>query len=161
MKWLLVMLMTGVTALASFYWAKTPIPSAANQLSSESQHLTEKDCSSCHENSIPLMHNEEFLKNKHGELAQANRQLCLSCHDQEDKCLNCHLSTFPEWETDAFRHPDRGPKERDEHSVIASAHKNSCMECHTQHFQKQCANCHRPDEWSYKNDNPKTTKDAS
>ncbi|RKZ52315.1 MAG: hypothetical protein DRR08_28395 [Candidatus Parabeggiatoa sp. nov. 2] len=88
MKWLLVMLMTGVTALASFYGIKTPIPSAAAQLRSESQHLSEKDCSVCHEDSIPLMHNEEFLNSKHGALAQADRQFCLYCHEPEDKCLN-------------------------------------------------------------------------
>ncbi len=127
--------------IAAAYWAQQPTPGAPCQAPSDGV------CSNCHRGSVPMTHTAEFLGEQHGRPARNDRTLCLGCHDEEDHCQRCHLDQQPEWETDAFRHPGRGPKERREHARIASAHADTCMECHRPKQHAQCAGCHRADEW--------------
>ena len=131
---LTIMCLTGAFA---FDWTDVPIGKSA---CSEGNN-----CATCHENSAPRTHTVDFIETGHGPVARLDRQQCMGCH-QQDSCTNCHLETPPVWHTEAFRHPARGWRERDEHALVATGHRDKCSECHVQRFQTQCGSCHRPDE---------------
>ncbi len=143
MKILAAIAVLCVAGTFAFYWADTPIHSVvmSNNVPCEQGN----NCAACHKGSAPRTHVPQFIKTGHGPAASHNRQRCFTCHKRES-CDDCHLKTAPAWHTEAFRHPAKGCRQRDEHALIATGHRSACMECHAQRFQDQCATCHRPDE---------------
>ena len=136
--WLLTLLVVAAAILAPLHDARKPAQASC---------MGEANCAACHEGRVPRTHGPEFVRVTHGPAANADRTACLGCH-QADTCDECHLETAPEWHTEAFKKPELGPKEREEHARIGIERRDNCRECHTQRFQKQCAKCHTPEEWS-------------
>ena len=134
---LAVLALISVALHGATYWTDKPMDASCGH---------QGKCASCHEGSAPRTHTAEFVKSTHGHMARFDRQTCYGCHVEEG-CTECHLKEPPEWHTEAFRHPDRGLAERDEHARLAASHAVNCLECHQHNQQQQCSTCHRPDEW--------------
>lgn len=136
-----------IAAGRSSYWIDRSI---------ETHYRQSSDCAQCHKGSTPRTHTATFIQVSHGLVAQLNRQQCTGCHT-ENECNACHRKEPPLWHSTAFRHPDRGVRERVEHSHVADGRSSSCLECHQHAFHDQCSKCHRPDEWTTANVNRHAT----
>ncbi|MBI3891988.1 MAG: hypothetical protein HY303_10715 [Candidatus Wallbacteria bacterium] len=120
-------------------------------------------CSTCHQDTPPASHTNEFRVRGHGVMASIDRDKCLVCHRQ-DACVRCHQTTPPSTGPNAHR----AGWESTRHCIACHIAGNTCTVCHkiaagthvppgpplpppavvpahgTATLRSQCTLCHRP-----------------
>ncbi|OGQ18600.1 MAG: hypothetical protein A3B70_03450 [Deltaproteobacteria bacterium RIFCSPHIGHO2_02_FULL_40_11] len=92
-------------------------------------------CEACHVNSRALRPQDHYIawKNRHGKMAQMDRDRCKQCHTQ-NSCDQCHL------QIDTMNPSNHPASFRLYHSVEARMNPQSCVTCHQR--RTFCSDCH-------------------
>lgn len=91
----------------------------------------QSECSTCHQDTPPRNHTNQFRIRGHGLIAAMDRDKCLTCH-QQDACIRCHQTTPPATGPNAHRAGFGAPQDR------------HCMSCHfTSGLRRNCDTCHK------------------
>ncbi len=102
------------------------------------------ECSVCHNeitmDTIPqfrhgqrVAHDSPDIWRKvHGKEARVDAMYCAMCHDQKNRCDDCHSVMAPDNHTSAFKN--------NTHGHMATWDRNTCATCHEEQF---CVKCHK------------------
>ncbi len=102
------------------------------------------ECSVCHtvldkdvrptsRQGIPIAHgNPQLWEKVHGRESRRDLEFCLTCHDHETSCEECHRRNPPDSHNLAWR--------RRSHGVRASWDRQNCAVCHE---EDSCVRCHQ------------------
>lgn len=118
------------------------------------QQFGNSDCSHCHQNSYcQNCHQGDNLDREvhplnfrltHGNNAKANKQNCLTCHEEQLFCLDCHQTQMVMPKNHSYVNwSNRIPGNGGRHAKEAKFDFDSCMSCHNDAYTDNvCVVCH-------------------